>query len=137
MRGPALMNTVAVRRAISAIGSGRVRLAALVVAIFVVVALPGLPAPTVARTPLLHPFQNAQLFVDRDTAAAKWQASHQAGWLDRITRNPQARWLNGPHDLDALPGIARRAEHRKELLVLVAYYVPNRDCAGGYNGAPT
>ena len=133
------MNIDAVRRAVSAIGTRRIQLAGLAVAIFlaVAVALSGdVPVQTV-YAPLLHPFRNARLFVDRDTAAARWQASHQAAWLDRITRNPQARWLNGPHDLEAVPDLARKANQAKELLVLVAYYVPNRDCAGAHNGAGT
>ena len=132
------MNTDAVRRAVSTMGSRRVRLAGLAVAIFVAVALSGdVPVQTVANTPLLHPFRNATLLVDHNTAAARWQANNQAPWLDRITRNPQARWLDEPRDLDAIPDLARKAEQSKELPVLVTYYVPNRDCGGANSGAPT
>jgi endoglucanase len=132
------MKLDAVRSAVSAMGARRVQLAGLAVAIFVAIALSGdVPPHMVEHAALLHPFRDARLFVDRDTAAAKWQADHQAPWLDRITRNPQARWLTGPRDLEGLSEVARTAEQRRELLVLVAYYVPNRDCGGPYSGAGT
>ncbi len=72
-----------------------------------------------------------------DLAAARWQAANHAPWLDRITRNPQARWLNSPRDLDDVPDLAHLANQRNELLVLVTYYAPNRDCDGPGSGAPT
>jgi endoglucanase len=96
-----------------------------------------LPEPPTRYTAMQYPFRKARLFVDPTTAAAQWQASHGAGWLDPITRNPQARWLNNPGDLDRVPELARRSSRRAELLVLVTYYVPNRDCGGPYAGAPT
>lgn len=108
----------------------------LAVAVMVAIGLAGdLPAQSVTYAPLRHPFRNARLFVDHDTAAAQWQAANGAHWLDRITRNPQARWLNNPQDLHDVPDLARLARQRREILVLVTYYVPNRDCA--YVGAPT
>jgi endoglucanase len=93
--------------------------------------------PAVTYVPLKHPFRGAKLFVDTEMAAARWQRAHGARWLDPITTRPQARWLNGPNDLEQLPRLARRARERGALLVLVAYYVPNRGCTSFKDGAPT
>jgi endoglucanase len=93
--------------------------------------------PTVTYVPLEHPFRDARLFVDDQTAGARWQRQHGAGWLDPITTRPQARWLNGPQDLARLPALAARARQQRALLVLVAYYLPNRGCDPSGPGAPT
>jgi len=93
--------------------------------------------PTVTYVPLEHPFRDARLFVDDQTAGARWQRQHGAGWLDPITTRPQARWLNGPQDLARLPALAARARQQRALLVLVAYYLPNRGCDPSGQGAPT
>src|SRR5690606_9058007 len=85
--------------------------------------------------PLRQPFRGAELFVDPDTAAARWQAAHGAGWLDPITRHPQARWVNGPTDIPPAAAAARRAHQQGRLAVLVAYHIPDRDCAGPGAGA--
>jgi endoglucanase len=121
----------------AAVAARRVRfLGLVVVAVVVAIGLAGdIPRPPGNYIALRHPFYKARLFVDDTTAAAKWQAAHQAGWLDRITHKPQARWVNNPSDIDDVPGVARLAQQRGELLVLVMYYAPNRDCGGG--GAPT
>jgi endoglucanase len=116
----------------------RVQLLGFAVAVFIAIGLSGdTPRQAVFHVPLLHPFRNARLFVDHNTAAAKWQTANNAPWLDRITRNPQARWLNNPRDLENVPDLAHLAERRKEILVLVAYYAPDRDCGGAHSGAPT
>jgi endoglucanase len=86
--------------------------------------------PAVTYAPLEHPFQGAELFVDADTEAARWQRGHGARWLDPITTRAQARWLTSPDDLAAVPRLARQARRLRALPVLVAYYVPNRGCAG-------
>lgn len=97
---------------------------------------PGPPAVTYA--PLRQPFDSARLYVDPDTAAARWQrANPGAGWLDPITRTPQARWVNGPEDVASLRVLSRRAAARGELPVLVAYWIPNRGCAAYREGAPS
>jgi endoglucanase len=93
------------------------------------------PAPSSA--PLAHPFRGAFLYRDDWSAAAGWQRSHgNPPWLDAITTAPQAMWLNGPQELEHLPEHARAAKARGALLVLVAYYIPNRDCANFKDGAP-
>jgi endoglucanase len=94
--------------------------------------------PAVTYVPLQHPFRGARLFVDDQTAGARWQREQGAGWLDPITTRPQARWLNGPQDLARLPALAARARRQQALLVLVAYYLPNRGCSSSSDqGAPT
>jgi endoglucanase len=93
--------------------------------------------PAIAYAPLQHPFRGARLFVDDQTAGARWQHEHGAGWLDPITTRPQARWLNGPQDLARLPALAARARQQRALLVLVAYYLPDRGCSSSGQGAPT
>ena len=93
--------------------------------------------PAVSYAPLQHPFRGARLFLDTQTAGARWQRAHGAGWLDPITTRPQARWLNGPQDLARLPGLAARARQQRALLVLVAYYIPDRGCSSSHQGART
>jgi endoglucanase len=94
-------------------------------------------APQVAYAPLRHPFAGARLYHDPTMAATRWQATHGAAWLAPITSQPQAHWLTGPRDLAALPTLARKARLQHALLVLVAYYLPNRDCTQFTQGAPT
>ena len=93
--------------------------------------------PAVTYAPLQHPFRGARLFVDDQTAGARWQREHGAEWLDPITTRPQARWLNGPQDLARLPTLATRARQQHALLVLVAYYIPYRGCSSSRQGAPS
>jgi endoglucanase len=94
--------------------------------------------PAVTYAPLQHPFRGARLLVDDQTAGARWQREHGAGWLDPITTRPQARWLNGPQDLARLPALAARARRQRALLVLVTYYIPNRGCSSSSDqGAAT
>jgi endoglucanase len=93
--------------------------------------------PAVSYAPLQHPFPGNRLFVDDQTAGARWQRAHGAGWLDPITTRPQARWLNGPQDLARLPALAARARRQRALLVLVAYYLPDRGCSSSGQGAPS
>jgi endoglucanase len=93
--------------------------------------------PAIAYAPLQHPFRGARLFVDDQTAGARWQRAHGAGWLDPITARPQARWLNGAQDLAGLPALAARARHQHALLVLVAYHIPDRGCSSSKQGAPS
>jgi endoglucanase len=124
------------------------RLLCAVLAVAVMAALAGACANTpdttlhpdpqaITYAPLQHPFRGAQLFVDDQTAGARWQREHGAGWLDPITTRPQARWLNGPQDLTRLPALAARARRQQALLVLVTYYIPNRGCSSSDQGAPT
>lgn len=92
--------------------------------------------PTITYAPLQHPLRGARLYLDTDSAARRWQAAHQARWLDPITHTPQARWLNSPQDLTDIPRLVRRAKHGRTTLVLVAYYIPDRGCTRHGEGAP-
>lgn len=95
------------------------------------------PDPEPTFVPLAHPFKGAALFHDPDSEAARWQEDNgNPDWLDPITETPQAIWLNGPPDLDRLPDLAASAAADKQLLVLVAYYIPDRGCTGHRDGAP-
>jgi endoglucanase len=92
--------------------------------------------PAITFSPGRHPFQHATLYLDTNTAGHRWQKTHNATWLDPITSQPQAHWLNGPPDLADVPGIATRAATRDELPVFVAYNIPNRGCTDYKQGAP-
>lgn len=109
-----------------------------IVAVALVMAISscGISDPRTTYAPLQHPFRGATLYLDADTTAAEWQAAHGAGWLEPITKTPQARWLTGPDAVAEIPDVVRRANRQGALLVLVAYYLPNRDCAGPGHGAP-
>lgn len=114
----------------------RIRAAGLLASLVLLGMVPAdLSRSAVSFAPLRHPFRGAELFLDPDTAAARWQSAHGAEWLRRITRHPQARWLNNPPDLDQVPSLVRQAQRQGQLLVLVAYHIPNRDCAGPGAGA--
>jgi endoglucanase len=93
------------------------------------------PSTTYAR--LQEPFHQATLFRAPDTAADRWKADHRgATWLDPITSQPQAVWLNNPQDLADVRADARQAQQQGALPVFVAYYLPRRDC-WNQGGAPS
>ena len=92
--------------------------------------------PAVTYSPLQHPLRGADLYRDTDSTAHRWQAEHGAGWLDPITETPQARWLNSPQDLADVSKLARDARAQDAMLVLVAYYIPDRGCTHHRDGAP-
>jgi endoglucanase len=58
--------------------------------------------------------------------------------MDRIAARPEAEWLNGPDPGPVVRAWTTAAARVGRLAVLVAYYIPNRDC-GQYSlgGAPT
>ncbi|MER7928286.1 glycoside hydrolase family 6 protein [Streptomyces sp. NPDC096057] len=58
--------------------------------------------------------------------------------MDRIATRPQAEWLNGPDPGPTVRARTTAATRAGRTAVLVAYYIPNRDC-GQYSlgGAPT
>ena len=85
--------------------------------------------PMVQYTALRHPFREARLVVDHESEASRWQAAHQANWLDPITQQPQARWINGPGDLPSISGLVQQAREQHALPVIVAYHLPNRGCS--------
>jgi endoglucanase len=92
--------------------------------------------PAVAFTALQRPFDGARLAVDPQTQAARWQRANSADWLDPITEQPQARWLNGFVDLDDVPTYLATSRKQRALPVLVAYAIPNRGCSNYREGLP-
>jgi endoglucanase len=73
--------------------------------------------------------------------AAEWRAAGRiadAALMDRIAGRPQAEWLTGPNPGPVVGARTTAAARAGRLAVLVAYYIPNRDC-GQYSagGAPT
>jgi endoglucanase len=58
--------------------------------------------------------------------------------MDRIAGRPVAEWLNGPNPGPVVRARTTAAAQADRVAVLVAYYIPNRDC-GQYSlgGAPT
>jgi endoglucanase len=92
--------------------------------------------PVVTFADLQHPFAGARLASDPQTQAAKWQRAHRAAWLDPITTQPQARWLNGFADLADVPSFLAAAKRQGALPVLVAYAIPNRGCSNFREGLP-
>lgn len=95
------------------------------------VTLGGCGSDDEAYVRLRHPFRGAALLLDTDSPAAQWQRQHAAAWLDPITRTPQARWLTGPKDLTEVTDGLADARREGGLPVLVIYFIPNLDCAGG------
>lgn len=93
--------------------------------------------PAIEYAPLQHPFRGQRLHLDANSEARRWQDRQGAAWLDPITTTPQARWLNDPQQLADVPALARDAKRQRALLVLVAYYLPDRGCTGHRDGAPT
>lgn len=88
------------------------------------------------------PFAGAQLYIDRDSNAAKteaaWHAQGQTGdanAMAKIADHPQANWIGdwtGRDPSGAVHRIVARASAAATLPVLVAYDIPGRDC-GGYS----
>jgi len=113
----------------------RTRLLSSLTAAALVVGVSGCSDSGPKYLPLRHPFRGATLYQDSDTTAAEWQRVHDAIWLDPITNTPAARWVTGPDALAELPAVVRSAKRAGALLVIVAYNIPNRDCAGPGQGA--
>jgi endoglucanase len=108
----------------------------IVVAIVLTIAvLADGPRPGAGYASLHHPFRGRTLFLDTDSQPAAWQQQHGGHWLDPIVRTPRARWLTGPGDIDGLAPVLRAAQRQHTLPVMVAYYIPDLDCAGPGHGA--
>jgi endoglucanase len=73
--------------------------------------------------------------------AAEWRRvgrTADAALMDRIADRPQAEWLNGPNPGPVVRARTTAAARAGRIAVLVAYFIPNRDC-GQYSsgGAPS
>ena len=71
-----------------------------------------------------------------DAGGATGSARTAPSWLDPITEQPQARWLNGFADLDRLPAYLAASGKQDALPVVVAYAIPNRGCSNYREGLP-
>lgn len=84
-------------------------------------------------------------FVEPGSPAARqavaWRAAGltaDAHLMDRIAARPQAEWLTGPNPAAAVRDRTTAAARQKRIAVLVAYYIPHRDCgAHSAGGAPS
>jgi endoglucanase len=88
-----------------------------------------------------NPFARARLFVDPNSNARRqasaWRSTRpaDAAQMDKIAAQPQADWF-GEWSGDVRSAVSRRVATIRAagaLPVLVAYYIPLRDC-GGYSG---
>ncbi|MFJ3668533.1 glycoside hydrolase family 6 protein [Streptomyces sp. NPDC090106] len=85
-----------------------------------------------------------ELWTDPGTRAARQVAEwRREGWLtdaallERISTRPQAEWLVGPDPGPVVRARTMAAARAGRLAVLVAYYVPHRDCGQfSSGGAP-
>ncbi|MEU6142247.1 glycoside hydrolase family 6 protein [Streptomyces sp. NPDC047081] len=78
---------------------------------------------------------SSPFWVDPDSRAAQQVAAWRrdgraadAALMDRIALHPQAEWLNGPNPGPVVRARTTAAARAGRLAVLVAYYIPNRDC---------
>ncbi|WP_373466269.1 glycoside hydrolase family 6 protein [Streptomyces phaeochromogenes] len=68
--------------------------------------------------------------------AAEWRLTGRTAdalLMDRIATRPQAEWLNGPASRAVVRARTAAAARQGRTAVLVAYYIPHRDC-GSYSG---
>ncbi|MBV1942881.1 glycoside hydrolase family 6 protein [Streptomyces sp. BV286] len=68
--------------------------------------------------------------------AAEWRRTGReadALLMERIATRPQAEWLNGPGPRTVVETRTTAAAREGRTAVLVAYYIPHRDC-GSYSG---
>ncbi|NNN35554.1 glycoside hydrolase family 6 protein [Streptomyces sp. S3(2020)] len=84
-------------------------------------------------------------WTDPDSPAARqateWRLqgrAEDAALMDRIAARPQAEWLHGPDPGPVVRARTTAAAQAGSIAVLVAYYIPDRDC-GQYSsgGAPS
>ncbi|MFJ8331265.1 glycoside hydrolase family 6 protein [Streptomyces sp. NPDC094437] len=84
------------------------------------------------------------LWTDPDSPAARqvaeWRREGRtadAALLERIASRPQAQWLYGPDPGPTVRARTTAAARAGRLAVLVAYYIPHRDCGQySHGGAP-
>lgn len=100
------------------------------------------PAPTaVGSAPTPAPVAPGDTFwVDPDSAAARqvtaWRREGrvaEARLVQRIAGEPQAVWLHGPDPGPTARAVTLAAAAARRTPVLVAYFIPHRDC-GDYSG---
>ncbi|MEU2557918.1 glycoside hydrolase family 6 protein [Streptomyces longispororuber] len=108
----------------------------LVVAVLALAALAAAPAPAPARD---EADDDVSFWVNPDTGAARQAAawSRQGRFADawtvaRISVQPQAEWFSVDDPGPRVRSIVERAAEAERTPVLVAYFIPDRDC-GAYS----
>ncbi|MEV2256346.1 glycoside hydrolase family 6 protein [Streptomyces sp. NPDC050147] len=102
---------------------------------------PAVTPPTPAVTPTPADTAPAPDFwVDPDSAAARqvtaWRSQGRvadAELIQRIAGRPQAVWLHGDNPGPTARAVTLAATEARRTAVLVAYFIPHRDC-GGHSG---
>ncbi len=91
-------------------------------------------------TPTARAMPGAPFWADPDSPAARQESqwrqegrAAEAALLDRIARQPVAKWISGGDPQEAARDYTRQAEAAGRTPVLVAYDIPHRDC-GRYSG---
>lgn len=110
--------------------------------------LPTSPAPHPSAPQTTAPWAPAplSLWVDPNTPAALQAAEYRrlgrtedAALIDRIATRPQATWLTGANPGPTVRALTTEAARTGRTALLVAYYMPHRDCgsfsAGGADDA--
>ncbi len=88
-----------------------------------------------------EPGDTPVFWVDPDSAAARqadewWQQGRieDALLIERIAGRPQAVWVNDDEPGAAVRATVEAAERADRTALLVAYFIPNRDCDGYSSG---
>ena len=95
-------------------------------------------SPLSGRSLYVNPANPAALEARRLLAQGN---THDAGLLQRIATRPVGTWFasESPQLEAQVAALANAANARHKLALIVAYYLPQRDCGAGYSsgGAPT
>lgn len=81
-----------------------------------------------------NPLKGKTLYVDPNSNAARqaaeWRetAPEKANLMDKLADQPSSRWFSNAVTYDEVRGYVQAANDEGKLPVLVAYYIPNRDC---------
>jgi endoglucanase len=82
-----------------------------------------------------NPLKDKQLYVDPNSNAAKqaeaWRADDpaKATLMDKLADQPNSRWFSNKITYDEVHDYVLAANDQNKLPVLVAYYIPDRDCS--------
>ena len=83
----------------------------------------------------VNPLAGKTLYVDPNSNAVRqaeiWRTAQpdNAALMDKLADQPGAKWLSNEITYDDVYGYVRAANDEGKLPVLVAYYIPDRDCS--------
>lgn len=96
------------------------------------------PPPSIS-----NPLTGQSLYIDPETPAARqvaaWQTDRpaDAAQMDRLAKQPTARWIGDVEDFDELKQYFAQVTAQKKTTTVVLYNIPGRDCglysSGGAN----